>query len=98
MNSAPPEGGATPRVVVAIRRGLGVFGGFVAVAVVFFVLTFGPFKTVHGIRTLPLPEWVMLVPTLATLGAGVVAGVIVVVVDLVRGRRARRGEGPQQGR
>ncbi|MEJ6490003.1 hypothetical protein PQI23_09735 [Leucobacter sp. USCH14] len=67
-----------------------VFGAFFAAAVVFFVLTFAPFKTANGLEDLPLPEWVMLSPTLVLLGAGVMAALIVMVVDLIRDRSAHR--------
>jgi|GEM_PF-3494670 len=90
-----PEGGASARVPLVLRRGLRVFGVFVAIAVVFFIVTFGPFKSVDGMRELPLPEWAMMIPTLVSLGAGVVAGLVAVVVDLVRGRRSHR-DGPEQ--
>lgn len=70
----------------AYTRGLKVFGGFVAVAAVFFIVTFGPYKTVHGMRELPLPTWVMLLPTLVSLGAGVIIALTVTVVTLVRDR------------
>jgi len=34
---------------------------------------------------LPLPEWIMLLPPVVTLGAVVIAGLVVMIADLVRG-------------
>lgn len=78
------------RISAASKHGLRVFGGFFAAAVLFFVVTFGPYKSVSGSRELPMPEWIMLLPTLIALGAGVITALIVMVVDLVRDRPLTR--------
>lgn len=84
------DGGATSGISIACKRGLQVFGAFVVVATVFFVVTFAPFKTVDGIKDLPLPMWIMISPTLALLGAGVITSLIVMMVELIRGRPSHR--------
>ncbi|CAM3234265.1 hypothetical protein [Stackebrandtia soli] len=84
------SGGATSRLRVAIKRGLYVFGAFFAVAVGFYVLTFMWFRRLDGPMDLPLPEWIMILPTLVSLGAGVITSLIVMVVDLIRGRPPHR--------
>lgn len=86
-----PRGDAPARVRAAGKRALYVFGGFFGVAALFFVLTFMWFRRFDGPMELPLPAWVMLLPTLVPLGAGVVAGLVVVMVDLLRGRSSRSG-------
>lgn len=83
----PLNSGAAARARAACRHGLAVFGMFVVVAVFFFLVTFAPYKTVNGMKDLPLPMWIMLSPTLGLLGAGVITGLIVMVVDLIRARR-----------
>lgn len=85
-----PGRSAASRFRAACRRGLRVFGGFFAGAVGFFVLTFIPFKRLDGPMELPLPVWIMLLPTLVSLGAGVIAGLVVMAVDLKRGRPPRQ--------
>lgn len=81
---------APARLRAAGKRGLRVFGAFFAVALGFYLFTFMWFKRVDGPMELPLPVWIMLLPTLISLGAGAVAAVIVMVVDLTRDRPRRR--------
>lgn len=88
---SPPDHGAAPRFRAACRRGLRVFGVFFAVAVGFYVFTFMWFRKLDGSMELPLPVWIMLLPTLVSLGAGVITGLVVMTFDLTRGRPRRRG-------
>ncbi|WP_449277515.1 hypothetical protein [Leucobacter sp. GX24907] len=85
----PPDHGAASRLNAACKRGLRVFGAFFAVAVGFYLLTFMWFKRLDGPMELPLPVWIMLLPTLVSLGAGVITGLVVVAVDFTRGRPSR---------
>lgn len=81
-----PGSGTASCFRAAVKQGLRVFGGFFAVAAGFFVLTFMWFRRLDGPLELPLPEWIMLLPALALLEAGVRAGLIVTAVDLRRAR------------
>lgn len=88
-----PQGGGgapgdrtTSRLHIALKRGLYVFSGFFGAAILCYILTFMWFRRIDGPMELPLPVWIMLLPTLVALGSGVLTSLIVMVVNLARSR------------